>query len=100
MKVEVLSCAEDEFAEAVDYYNLQSPGLGYEFAAQVKLSFDRISIHPNAWPVFSPRTRRCMVSRFPFGVLYQIRTDRILVLAIMHLRRDPKRWRNRTCKTE
>jgi hypothetical protein len=29
VRVLVLSCAEEEFAEAVDYYNGQNPGLGY-----------------------------------------------------------------------
>jgi len=35
------------------------------------------------------------VQRFPYGVLYQARADGVLVLAIMHLRRDPKVWQER-----
>lgn len=96
MKVLVLSCAEAEFAEAVDYYNGQGPGLGYEFAAEVQRAFERISHHPHAWPVFTARTRRCLTDRFPFGVLYQVRDQMILVGAIMHLKRDPKRWQDRS----
>ena len=46
MKVVVLSCAEQEFAEAVDYYNGQCPGLGYEFAADVQRTFERIRSFP------------------------------------------------------
>jgi hypothetical protein len=96
MRLLVLSCAEGEFAEAVDYYNGQCAGLGYEFAAEVQRTFDRIRQHPTAWPVFSARTRRGLVDRFPFGVLYQVRGDCILVGGIMHLKRDPKRWQERT----
>nr|VFK19932.1 MAG: hypothetical protein BECKLPF1236B_GA0070989_11923 [Candidatus Kentron sp. LPFa] len=48
MKLLVLSCAESEFAEAVDYYNAQYPGLGYEFAAEVQRTFERIRHHPHA----------------------------------------------------
>ena len=95
MKLLVLSCAEDEFAEAVDYYNGQCPGLGYEFAAEVQRTFDRMRCHPTAWPVFSSRARRTLTDRFPFGVLYQVRDDCILVGGIMHLKRDPKRWQER-----
>jgi plasmid stabilization system protein ParE len=69
--------------------------LGYEFAAEIDAAFDRIRSFPDAWPVFSDRTRRCVVSRFPYGILYQIRSDRILVTAIMHLKRDPKEWKHR-----
>ena len=46
MNIRVLSCAEQEFAETVDYYNEQCPGLGYEFAAEVKNTFDRIKSFP------------------------------------------------------
>ena len=95
MKILVLSCAEDEFAEAVDYFNEQRPGLGFEFAGEVQPTFERIRHHPEAWPVFSCRARRCLTDRFPFGVLYQVRSDCILVGAIMHLKRDPTRWQQR-----
>jgi len=95
MRILVLSSAEEEFAEAVDYYNEQRPGLGFEFAAEVQRTFERIRRHPKAWPVFSSQSRRCLTDRFPFGVLYQVRDDFILVGAIMHLKRDPTRWQQR-----
>jgi len=98
MKIVVLSCAENEFAEIVDYYNGQCSGLGYEFAAEVQRAFDRINNFPDAWSVFSQRVRRCLVDRFPYAVLYQIRTDCILVGGIMHLKRDPVIWQERTDK--
>lgn len=96
MKMRVLSCAEREFLDAVDGYNAERPGLGYEFAQEVQSAFKRIGLFPDAWPLFSGRTRRCIVSRFPYGILYQVRTDRILVVAIMHLKRDPNVWRQRS----
>lgn len=94
MKILVLACAEAELAEAVDYYNQQRPGLGYEFALEIQRTFDHIRRFPTAWPIFSELTRRCMVDRFPYAVLYQPREDSILIGAIMHLRRDPKHWRD------
>ncbi len=95
MRIKVLSCAEQEFSEAVDYYNDQYPGLGYEFAAEVKTAFDRIISFPNAWPSFSIHARRCMINRFPFSIVYQVRQDCILVGGIMHMKRDPKPWQKR-----
>ena len=92
MRILVLSCAEAELAGAVDFYNTQRPGLGFEFAAEVKAAFRRVQEFPTAWPAFSERSRRCMVNRFPFGVLYQARADVVLVIAIMDLRRDPLVW--------
>jgi hypothetical protein len=72
MNVRILSCAEQELADAVDYYNKQCPGLGFEFAAEVKSTLTRIIFFPEAWPHFSQRSRRCMTNRFPYGVLYQM----------------------------
>jgi len=40
----------------------------------------------------SRRTRRCRLHRFPFGLFYQVRSDEILIVSVMDLRRDPKRW--------
>ena len=99
MKIRFLACAEQEFAEAVDYYNEQSSGLGYEYAVEVNNTLSRIVSFPEAWPLFSRRTRRCMTNRFPYAVLYQIRKDHVLVAAVMHLKRDPKRWQQRAVKS-
>ncbi len=99
MKVRILSCAEQELAEAVDYYNDQCPGLGFEFAAEIRSTLNRILSFPEAWPPFSTRSRRCLADRFPYGVLYQVREDLILITAVMHLKRDPKRWQDRIAKS-
>jgi plasmid stabilization system protein ParE len=95
VKIRVLSCAEREFVETVDHYNGERPGLGYEFAEEIQSAFERIRTFPAAWPLFSARARRCVVSRFPYGILYQVRPDCILVVAIMHLKRNPQVWRER-----
>ncbi len=98
MKLLVLSCAELEFAEAVDYYNDQCPGLGYEFAAEVQRTFERIRRHPDAWSRFSSRARRCLTDRFPYGLLYRVDGETILIGAIMSLRKNPKTWQDRAGK--
>ncbi len=95
MKVEFLSVAEREFAEAVEYYNQESEGLGFKFAAEVKRTLERIVQFPKAWTPLSERTRRCRTNRFKYGVIYQIREDKILIVAIMHLNRDPDSWKSR-----
>ncbi len=41
--------AELEFAEAVEYYNQESEGLGFKFAAEVKRTLERIVQFPKAW---------------------------------------------------
>jgi plasmid stabilization system protein ParE len=95
VKVTFVSVAEKELAEALDYYEGQQPGLGMQFAAEVDGAIERIVAHPEAWAPISARVRRCRVPRFPYGVLYQWREQEILVVGVMHLRRDPTSWRDR-----
>jgi plasmid stabilization system protein ParE len=95
MRTIILAHAEQEFIEAVEYYNAQCPGLGYEFAIEITNTLERIASFPEAWPHISPRARRCITNKFPYGVIYQIKNDNILVVAIMHMKRKPIHWRNR-----
>ncbi len=100
MKVEFFEPAKTEFTEAVLYYNDQSEGLGYEFAVEVKRTIERIVQYPEAWSQLSKRTRRCRTNRFPYGLIYQIHENNILIVAVMHLSRNPVSWKKRLRKQE
>ena len=95
MNVEFLQPAEAELIDTVAYYNLQSEGLGYEFAAEVKRTLERIIRFPEAWPVLSKRSRRCRTSRFPYGIIYQVGKETILIVAVMQLHKHPDSWKSR-----
>ena len=85
MNIAFLDSADAEFVEAVDYYNLQSDGLGFEFVVEVKRALERIRQYPEAWAPLSKRTRRCRTNRFPYGLIYQIRENTILIGALISL---------------
>jgi hypothetical protein len=92
VNVRFVSSAELELQEAINFYETARPGLGAKFLAEVEAAKHLIETCPLAWTPISRRTRRCRVRRFPFGLFYQLRPDEILVLSVMDLRRDPKRW--------
>lgn len=92
MKVRFVSTAELELREAMEFYESVQEGLGADFLREVEAVTRLIADHPLAWTPMSPRTRRCRTRRFPFGLFYQVRPDEILVVSVMDLRRDPKRW--------
>jgi plasmid stabilization system protein ParE len=93
MRVRFLEVARRELAEAIDYYDGRVTGLGFE--SKVQRAVLRISDHPRTWSRISERIRRCATKRFPYAVLYQVREDELLVVAVMHLHRDPVSWRDR-----
>ena len=92
MKARFLSTAESELTEAFEFYEAAQPGLGTRFLAEVEVAVRLIEKFPEAWSSMSPRTRRCRTKRFPYGLFYQIRSDEILIVSVMDLRRDPKRF--------
>lgn len=95
MKVTYLDAADVEFRETIDYYNQQQAGLGFEFSDEVKHAVERIRNYPEAWTPLSTRTRRCQVHRFPYSIIYEARSDVIIIVAIQHHRRKPENWRKR-----
>ena len=92
MNIRLLDIACIELEDAIGYYNDECPGLGYEFADEVLRTIRRVCENPTAWKSLSARTRRSLLHRFPYGVIYQIRADELLVVSIMHLHRHPDSW--------
>jgi toxin ParE1/3/4 len=87
--------AEVEFIEAVAFYEKAEPSLGEEFSLEVRGAMRNILSYPSAWPVLEGSVRRCLVNRFPYGILYSVEPDRIFVLALMHLPRRPGHRKDR-----
>ena len=87
--------AEAELNGAVDYYDACQEGLGLSFAREVHAAIDNICGFPHAWTPLSQSTRRCLLRRFPYGVVYQYTGGEIIIIAVMQLNRKPDYWRNR-----
>jgi toxin ParE1/3/4 len=87
--------AEKEAQESARWYNNESLGLGEAFLEIVEQALDAISENPYQFPRVHRDVRRALLKRFPFGIFFRIRPDRIKVLAIVHLSRDPARWQRR-----
>ena len=84
-----------ELFGAADWYEDQEPGLGRSFALEVTASMLRLLDVPEAWPVLEGEIRRCLVHRFPFGILYAADQNDVFILAVMHLHREPGYWKDR-----
>jgi plasmid stabilization system protein ParE len=91
----LLSPAESDLAQAMDYYDRASPGLGLEFLNEVERTVQRILLNPEAWTKVSAHSRRCRTRRFPYGVFYSIHEGEVVISGVMDLRRHPDSWRTR-----
>jgi cytochrome P450 len=87
--------AESEMIEAAAYYEAQQSDLGRRFLASVQDAVNRIRLNPRLYPIVELDVRRCLTKTFPFGVLFRERPDMFVIMAVMHLHRDPDYWKNR-----
>ena len=96
MPILIRPAAAADIEEAFLWYERQRAGLGNEFLAAVESTLDDVVAHPTRCPVIRRDTRRVLVHRFPYAVLYRVYDEAVVVVACMHGRRDPRRWRFRT----
>ena len=87
--------ARREFNDAIDYYERESPGLGLIFTNEVDAGFARIRQYPDATQQVTKRARRLVLAKFPYSLIYEIREDCLVVLAVAHHRKRPYYWRVR-----
>ncbi len=81
--------------EAAAYYESQQSNLGRRFLTAVQDAVNRIAINPRLYPVVDSDVRRCLTKTFPFSVLFRDRPDEIVIVAVMHLHREPDFWKTR-----
>jgi len=96
LKVYLRPEAEADIEDAATWYDRQRKGLGQEFLDDVLVALDTISENPNIYPVVYRQSRRAVVRRFPFGIFYRVDEGLVVVLAVMHGSRHPRRWKKRT----
>ncbi len=95
MKIEFLETAQTELDQAFEWYETQQKELGLQFLNEFDAAVRRIISYPESYILITKDVRRCLVKRFPYGILYGIDTDKIIVIAVAHLHRKPDYWIDR-----
>lgn len=84
-----------ELREAVEYYKEVSPELVADFYFEMERLIREVCLHPQLFRQFDPPARRHFSTRFPYGLIYLVEPDRIWIVAVMPLRRQPDYWKER-----
>jgi plasmid stabilization system protein ParE len=95
-----LAEAEAEAQEAARWYEERQLGLGLEFLDSLTKALEAVENHPHYYPplaVTRParEVRRALLGRFPYKIIFEIRADEVLVLAVAHAKRRPNYWKKR-----
>jgi hypothetical protein len=96
----VLAEAEAELLSAMLFYEDRHEGLGQDFYDRVSETMMAIGRNPKRYPVYEGKSlsrifHRAPVERFPYIVVYQVRDDETLVVAVAHSSREPGYWEHR-----
>jgi toxin ParE1/3/4 len=95
MRYEFHPEALEDYEQASLYYAGRAPDLGRQFVEAVEDCIRRILEAPTRWRVIEEDVRRCLTRVFPYGVLYTVEPDYVLIVAVMHCSREPGYWKQR-----
>jgi plasmid stabilization system protein ParE len=94
--VVIQSGAEADIKDAYQWYESQRKGLGENFLLCVEEALSKVSRTPQIYAIAYKDIRRALIHRFPFGIFYIEGKKNITVLAVLHARRNPQTWKERT----
>ncbi len=87
--------AEAEFLAAVAYYADKSRDIGDRFYHEIRRVVGEIEAAPRRHGPWRHGTRRQRARRFPYVVIFAERPDRLILVAVAHVKRHPDYWRAR-----
>lgn len=87
--------ADLDIQAAFEWYEDYQPGRGEVFMRQLDAAFTLLRQHPEIAPVYAGSYRRMLIRDFPFGIFYSVHSTRIIVVAVMDLRQDPRSMRRK-----
>jgi toxin ParE1/3/4 len=95
LRLIVRTDAEAEIAAGYGWYEEQQRGLGFEFLEETSSTIAAIESQPLRFPRVSRILRRALVRRFPYGIYFLRQDEVVVVIAVRHLARDPRRVHRR-----
>jgi plasmid stabilization system protein ParE len=84
-----------EITAAVAWYRARSQSAASNFVGEIDDAISLIAQSPNRWPTGKYGTRRFILHRFPFALVYRTIGARVQILAAAHAHRRPGYWRDR-----
>ena len=95
MTVELHPEAEREILGSLEYYEESDPILAEDLDHKIDTAIDLIAQMPGTWPPYLHGTRRYLLDRFPFSLIYREKDAIIQLIALAHHRRKPGYWTER-----
>jgi plasmid stabilization system protein ParE len=95
LPIDIHPAARLEEDEAFEWYLERNLIAAEGFLHEIEQARSAIQTSPEAWAKYLYDTRRYLLKRYPYDVVYRVTADRIQVVAIAHGRRKPGYWADR-----
>jgi len=87
--------ALEEFKSALAWYLERNETAAANFVTELDRAVELIMQAPKRWPAGEHATRRYVLQRFPFALIYREKDKVVEILAIAHGHRRPSYWKGR-----
>jgi plasmid stabilization system protein ParE len=94
-KIVFRKVAQQDLAEAYDWYHSIDPGLAERLLLDLRIAADKVATRPLSCPVYLGSVRRTRLKTFPYYIYYRLERGSVVVHAILHTRRSSTLTRNR-----
>lgn len=94
-QVDYLPEAARELEEAFEWYLERSPQAAEAYLREAERAVAVIAAAPRVWPSSDAGTRRYVLQRFPYSIVYREAQAGIEVVAVAHHKRRPRYWHHR-----
>ena len=84
MQTKFIEPALIELDDAFEYYNLQASGLGKKLIEEVLETIEIISKYPQSYPKNTENTRKAVLRKFPYTLIYSLFKDKVYIIALAH----------------
>ena len=93
--VRIHPAALEEAEAVIEWYRRRSTRAAEMFVDELDRAIERIGHHPGQSPEYAFRTRRMVLQRFPYLVVFREVAVGVEIVAVAHGRRRPGYWRDR-----
>jgi plasmid stabilization system protein ParE len=87
--------ADLDIAAAYQWYEDERSGLGRQFLEELRAAYDRIGEDPLRYQQLESGIRRALLRRFPYAIYFAVESEIVVVLAVLHVSRNPAEWQRR-----
>ena len=87
--------AETDIEEIIEWYGKENKDLSKEFVRILEQTFEQITDNPFLFQQVFKDYRKVNTAKFPYKIIYRISENEVIVLAVIHHKRNPEVWKNR-----